>query len=116
MSILEHFVKLQPYSNTQEEFAALAEAAREDGHALALPTDVMWKNGERVGTFSVQLTPVISAWFSTKKMLARDSMMAINTIEQVMYRTGARGVYFPVKKSSPFYPHMEAMGFVSDSD
>lgn len=103
--ILEHFVQLRPF--VKENIEALIRLSATDNHPLVEnPTDVMWKNNEIVGAFSVQVMPIVAAWFS-KKMQARDSVSAINTMEQVLFRLGNNKICVPVDTKSNFYPLMD---------
>lgn len=99
---------------SQEEFKELCDKAHADGHGVYAPTQVIWKNGERVGYFSVGSpgVPLVFAWLSTKdKLSTRDSFHLINSIESLCAAGGASAVAFPVPQDSPFLPLMEEMGF-----
>jgi hypothetical protein len=97
-----------------EELKELHDKALADNHGIYFPTQVIWKNGEKVGYFSVGApgVPVVFAWLSTGgELTARDSFSLINAVESLCAAGGARAVAFPVPEDSPFFPLMEEMGF-----
>lgn len=117
MSLFDHLVKVEAFNSSQEDFAKLTQLAQEDKHDIFVPTDVIWKNGQPVGCFLVQMVPMLSGYFSTKNMFARDSAMAVNTMEQIVKRTtGANKVTFPINHNSPFLEKMETLGYVKEAN
>lgn len=104
---------LQPFSGTGQEFKELLQKAKEDGHSVFYPTEVVWKNGERVGWFSFNAAPLVWAWMSTKKMKIRDSLQMVNTMEVIARRQGFPGICFPCSKESPFYEYLKKIGYTS---
>lgn len=112
---MEHLPQVRPFSNSPEEFADLAELARAENHMMFEPTDVIWKNGLRLGLFKVESFPMVWAYFS-KRSLARDSAIAINIMEQTLFRQGARAIVVPVRGDSPFHEHMEGLGYRKDNN
>jgi len=115
MSIIDQMVKVKPAENSQQEYAELTELARQEGHVMFDPHDVIWKNNERVGLFHVEASPMVWAYFS-QKCGARDSAMAINIMEQTLFRHGARSIIVPVRTDSPFHQHMESLGYKKDQN
>lgn len=110
----EHLVKIEHATGLPDEVAELSELARKEGHDFYHPTDVIWKNGERVGLFSVSTYPMVLAFLS-KKCLPRDSATAINIIEQIVKRaTGTKTILVPVNRNSSFYDKMESLGYKKD--
>jgi len=92
------------------DLTPLQSAAEAEQHFAYAPTDTVWKNGEIVGYFSVGTLTPVWCWFG-KKLSPRESLTLINTVQQSVYRTGSRGLFYPVPTGSPFHPLMEHMGF-----
>jgi hypothetical protein len=96
-----------------EELETLCAQAQEDNHGLFLPTHVLRKDGKMVGYFSVGHPGgvIVFAWLSTADVPARESFHLVNAVEDMVARTGAKYVCFPVPRQSPFHPLMESMGY-----
>ena len=114
--ILDHFIQLKPFSGNPDEYAQLAELTRKENHSMIQPTNTIWKNGQIVGCFGVSVVPIVSTFFSTQHMQARDSVQAINTMEQILFHTGAKGIFVPLNINAPFYPLLEKMGYTKDDN
>ena len=84
---------------------ALVKAAADDSHGVAPLTWVVEKDGTQVGYFSV--SPMVLAWLSTRKLVARDTFHLINTVENLHGPV----ISFPVPKASPMHGQMERLGF-----
>jgi len=98
--------------HSKEEFDKLVELAKVDSHGVYSPTHTVKKGGELVGWFSIGASiPVVFAWLSTKKILPRESLTLINSVENHVALSGATHVAFPVPKDSPFHSIMEHMGY-----
>lgn len=98
---------------SQEEFEKLRELARQDSHGLYTPTQVVRKNGEIAGYFSVGAHPHVLGWLSRDKMTPRDSVGVINTMECFLAVGGTTHVAFPMPKRSPFHNLMPALGYTN---
>lgn len=98
---------------SQEEFNKLVELAHQDNHGVFAPTHALRRNGELVGYFSVGSpgVPIVFGWLSTKQLHARDSFYLINSVEDMVARTGAVAVAFPIPECSPFFNLMTEMGY-----
>lgn len=117
MSVFKNMIKVEQYNGSQDVFTELAKLAREDNHDIFIPSDVVWKDGTPVGCFVVNLVPVLSGYLSTKKMFARDSVAAVNIIEQVVKRsTNSNKIIFPINHNSPFHPNMLALGYQEEKN
>lgn len=117
MSVFDHMIKVEQFNGSQDVFSCLAKLAKEDNHDIFIPTDVVFKNGEPVGCFLVQQVPVLSGYFSTKKMFAKDSIAAVNTIEQIVKRTTGTGkIIFPINHNSPFHPVMLSLDYQEEKN
>jgi len=88
----------------------IAEAA-DDKHVVHSATHIIFKNREIAGYLSVAAIPTVMGWFSTKKLKARDSLNIITAVENQLVVGGAASVMTPMPETSPFHPHMEALGY-----
>lgn len=117
MSAFEHMIKVEQFNGSQDVFSTLAGLAKEDNHDIFIPTDVIWKNNQPVGCFLVQMIPVLSGYFSTKNMFAKDSLAAVNIMEQIVKRsTGANKVLFPINHNSPFHANMSSFDYQEEKN
>lgn len=89
----------------------LITEAADDGHVVHSATHIIFKNQEIAGYLSVAAIPTVMGWFSTKKLKARDSLNIITAVENQVIIGGAISMMTPMPQSSPFHPHMEALGF-----
>lgn len=103
---------------SEQEMKDMQRKALADNHGVFVPTHPLRKNGEIVGYFSVGSpgVPIVFAWLSTQDIVARESFMLINAVEDMCARQGNFAVSFPVPKDSPFYPLMEKMGYKPAGD
>lgn len=95
----------------ESDLSELNQLAKQDAHSVYAPTHIIWKADEMAGYFSAGGRPMVLAWLSTKHMEARNSFTLINLVENQLALNGAKGVIFPVQKTSPFYPVMDHLGF-----
>lgn len=110
--VLDNFATIRAIRGLPDDLLKklIAEAA-EDNHYVHSATHVMFKNREIAGYLSVAAIPTIMGWFSTKKLKARDSLNIMTAVENQLIVGGATSVMTPMPKTSPFHPHMEALGF-----
>jgi hypothetical protein len=84
-----------------------------DGHGVPMATHMVVKRGQIIGAFSVGAAVLVMGWAHTQRAKTRDSMIALNVVENLIGATpGApRTIIVPVSEESPFAPHMEALGY-----
>ena len=112
MELMDNMVVVRLLKD-RDELVKLNTAAGWDDHVPILPTHVFEKAGELVGYASVaQLTPV-NTWFHTKKMKARDSIVAISSLENMVRLNGGGGTIVPLSDKSPFLPVMSRLGYTN---
>lgn len=117
MSVFNHMIKVEQFNGSQDTFTTLAGLAKEDNHDIFIPTDVIFKDGQPVGCFMVQMLPVLSGYFSTKKMFPRDSVASVNIMEQIVKRTtGSNKLIFPINLNSPFHPVMLSLDYQEEKN
>lgn len=105
-------IRIKAFTGPQE-FGSLLELAKTDKHGVLYPTDVVWKNGERVGWFSAGRIPTLMSWLHTTKLSSRDSLQMINTMENIIYRTGAPGLIVPSPEGSGPHDLLEKLGYTN---
>jgi hypothetical protein len=100
---------------SEDELKDMTAKAAVDQHGVFIPTHPLRKDGEVVGYFSIGHPGaiIVFAWLSTKDIGARDSFALINSVEDMVARSGQDKVCFPVPKTSPFHPLMEHMGYLN---
>lgn len=97
---------------TAEALPALTKLAQEDQHMAVLPTHVILKHDQIVGCMSIGAVPVMIPWFSTKMMNVRDTFVAKQVFENLMFAGGARIIMVPCNHDSPLYPFMQKDGYL----
>ena len=95
---------------TQEELAALRAAALTDGHSLVAPSHVIIKDGEPAGYLAMHM-PMVFFWADSERMKARDSVFAIQMVNNMMKIRGVHQYMVPVADDSPFLDFLPKMGF-----
>lgn len=103
------FVRIRGFVPSDAE--ALQVAAQEDGHAVLAPTHVLEKDGKIVGFLSVAAIPTVFMWMHTKETNMRDSLCVQNFLDNLVAQHNV-AYMMPCKQDSPFYEHMEKLGFV----
>ena len=110
MELMDNMVVVRSLRD-RDELVKLNTEANWDDHVPILPTHVFEKAGQLAGYASVgQLTP-INTWFHTKRMKARDSIVAISSLENMARLAGSNGLVVPLSDNSPFLPVMSRLGF-----
>jgi hypothetical protein len=89
----------------------LRKRAALDNHGVWYPTHLIKKDGEISGYVSVCTTPIVNVWLDSKKLVARDSVQLLNTLENVMRMTGRQDYVMPCSPDSPFFPNMQRLGY-----
>lgn len=97
------------------DFAALAERAAADGHAVVAPTHVFEKRGEIVGAIALGSVVLALPWFHTQRCHAGDTKYFINQSENLvaslMPAGGSGLVCVPFMPASPLYPFIAGLGY-----
>lgn len=94
---------------SNEQLRELVAAANQDRHPVIGPTHVAIKAGRVVGYMGV--IPSVQVWVDTHQVKALDSLRLLREAEAVLRRAGIRRYVMPCAEHSPFYPHMERLGF-----
>jgi hypothetical protein len=90
----------------------LAAAARADNHIVVGPSHVIDRGGEVVGYASLGVVPMLHTWVATGKVGPRESLGLLNCGEMLLANLGHRHVILPCAETSPFWPHIERLGYV----
>jgi hypothetical protein len=96
-----------------EDFEELKKLTKKDGGGLFFPTDVARKDGKPMAWFSVGVVPMMFCWFSSEESGPRDSAQLLNTMENIVRRSGAPGLLVPVEEGSPFETVGEKLGYTN---
>lgn len=110
--IIKGFVYIDRRFKDEAELKAAFEAAKAENHGVFCPTHPLRKDGEIVGYLSIGSPgyPLTFAWLG-EAIPPRESFSVINRAENHVAMAGAQGICWPIPKTSPFYPLMEAMGY-----
>lgn len=103
-------VMVRPLSS-KEDAQKLILLAREDEHTVLFPTHLVTKHGEIVGYGSINAMPMVNVWLHSHKVKARDSLHLLNIAENIAANAGLKQFVMPCSQHSPFFPHMEKLGF-----
>ena len=107
---IEDSIKVRRLTS-QLELDTLVENAKADDHLVLFPSHVVCKNGKIVGYGSINKTPIVNVWLSSKEIGPRDSMQLLSIAESIASSNGLDQIIMPCAEKSPFFPLMERMGF-----
>lgn len=93
------------------EFDAVRAAAEADNDGVVFPTHVMRREGEIVGAMGINSTPLLTLWMHRQKTSAFDSIAVLDRVADFMRFTGRTAYAAPCARTSPFYPHLQKLGF-----
>ena len=110
MELIDQMVVVRPLRD-RDELVRLNTEANWDDHVPILPTHVFEKAGELAGYASVGALTPVNTWFHTKRMKARDSIVAVSSLENMVRLNGGGGTIVPLSDKSPFMPVMERLGY-----
>lgn len=96
-----------------DEVESLAREMAADQHSGAQRiTHLAIKGGQIAGAFSVGNVALVMAWAHTQRAKARDSLVALNVVENLVAAAyPGREICVPVEESSPFAPVMGKLGY-----
>ena len=108
--LLKERARLVPIRDN-ETLGRLFTAAKADNHQVLAPTHVMLRGDQIIGYLSLGGIPTVQAWFDTQSGHVLDSLKMIEMGEAILASQGAPGFCVMVSKDSPFFPHMQRLGF-----
>jgi hypothetical protein len=94
-----------------EQVKDLLLAAAADDHIVIAPSHVARLGDDLVGYASIGSIPVVNVWLDSQRVKAIDSLRLLRAAEQASRDMGIRQWLMPCAHTSPFYPHMERLGF-----
>ena len=99
---------------TREDLEPLLLAAAKDKHEVWFPTHVVEApDGTLVGYACVSMQPaVVFVWMDSQRNTARDTVTALKSLDDFMRMSGVQGYLMPCAPGSPYFAHMERLGFV----
>lgn len=107
----QQFVKIRRC--TPEDAVVLEKLTASDGHASVLPTHVVEKGPQIVGSLSIGVLPVVLVWMDTERTKARDSACVMNFFENNLADKGAPFMLLPCAENSPFRPFLDKVGYTN---
>lgn len=95
----------------QEAFRPSVEPlAKSDGHELVLPSHLVLKNTEVIGSLSLGRVPLALVWLHTKKATVRDTLNTLNFMENAMAQVAPTWC-IPCPSTSPLFAYVEKGGY-----
>lgn len=99
-----------------EELPALRAAAATDAHQPVMPTHLVVRLDEEgreeiVGYASLQAVALLNVWVHSEKVRARESLMLLNTAENVAACNNLHVCAMPCAQQSPFRNLMHKLGY-----
>ena len=76
---MSDLITIRPYVEADHD--ELLKNAKEDGHAVYFPTDVLVKEGRIVGYLSINQLPIVMSWQDSQRCKATDSVRELGFIE-----------------------------------
>lgn len=89
----------------------LLRAAATDDHVVIAPSHIARQAGQIVGYASLGSIAVVNVWLDSRRVTAFDSLRLLRASEEEARRLGLKQYLMPCAHTSPFYPHMERLGF-----
>ena len=103
MGTLTH-VQIRPIIS-EEERLQVYETAAEDGMGPLMPTHVVMKGDDIVGSFCL-FSPTVYWWMHTKRMRVRDSHYVFQAISTLLANEGIHKFILPCEPESPYFSLM----------
>ena len=95
---------------TQQSLPELSESMLADNHNVVMPTHIIRKDGDIIGSASVGAAPLVWWWMDSKKAKALDSARAMKKLEREYSLLGIKRFFLMCEKSSNYYTKMERLG------
>jgi hypothetical protein len=110
---LSSYLECRRLLGTVEELREVRAAARSDGHEPFLPTHVFRRDGAVVGYAGVGSVPLVTVWLHSEDVKPRDTLGALNLLENLVRVSGSPMVVTLVAESSPFAGAMARLGYAA---
>lgn len=101
---------LKPITS-QEEFNAVLEAGKSDGHFLTAPTHVV-RNGDTI-IGAVTILPTALVWMDTQKAKVRESVQLKDMLASHFAMTGNHVMCLPCSPDSPYTEYLPKDNFMN---
>jgi len=96
---------------TPQEHEHMRQQGAADNHKTGYFTDAVLRGDEVIGGFGIMSAPHVNWWMHSEKANLRDSLQVMNTVEYAMRRQNQNELFVPVSDDSPYYQHMERLGY-----
>lgn len=98
---------------SETELRALIELASGDHHMIFAPTHLIRRGEELLGYVSLGGATVLNAWVDSRRVSARESLFALNVVENLAAASGVKRLLLPVAENSPFFPLVGRLGYAA---
>lgn len=114
--MINGFITVKPVF-TQENLAALTQAAMADDHNLLCPTHTVLRDGVIIGSISAIAIPLVTIWAHSKLATPRNTVEIVNAARNIgRMKNNGNPICTICAPASPIRPLMEKMGFVKYGD
>lgn len=95
---------------TLDEYNTLVKVAAQDNHNhVWFPTHLIYKDNTIIGYLSISQTVI--CWIDSKRGTARDTIETIGIVDAILNDRGIKQWMIPCQHNSPYFNHMEKLGF-----
>jgi len=95
----------------EEDLKELQELASEDDHSVILPSHIVQKGSQIIGSLSLATVPMFLVYMSLKHSTAFDSFCANVFMQKAAKEHGDKVICVPCHVKSPLRPYMEKVGY-----
>jgi hypothetical protein len=107
---IEPFPIIRPIRDAVELRLLEREAAL-DNHRVIAPTHLVELKGQIAGYIGINSLPMFQGWWHTERMKARNTLIVMSQVENMLRCNGAKVAGFFVVKGSPFNGFVEKVGY-----
>jgi hypothetical protein len=94
------------------QLAEIRRNAAEDDHYVIAPTHAIYKDDRICGYWSIDGMPTVHLWHDSQRINARDSLYLSESLNQNIINRGHSRFQILCSSESPYFPHVEKLGFV----
>lgn len=102
-------IRIRPIRG-QSDVELLQKMAAADGHSVVSPTYYVQKGEQIIG--GIGITPAVHIWLDTQRTLSRDSLIVMNTYENILDQNGGAVICVPCSDQSPLKPYLPRVGYL----
>lgn len=97
----------------EEDLKELQELASEDDHSVILPSHIIQRGNQIIGSLSLATVPMFLVYMSLKRASVVDSFCTNIFMQKAAKEHGDKVICVPCHVKSPLRPYMEKVGYSS---